>query len=53
VEHAAEINLQIFFGNRVGTLEIEPPLLAVGQDAPAQLPARYIVDAAEIIEDLV
>ena len=47
-----EIELEELFRHRARALMVEAPDRAVGKDAPAQLAARYVIDAAEIAEHL-
>jgi hypothetical protein len=51
-EHLAEIDFQEVLGDRTGTAEIEPPVPAVCQDAPAQPAVRNIVNTAQVAEHL-
>src|SRR5690349_3660453 len=53
MEYAAEIDFEVFLGDGIGALKIETPLHSIGQDAPAKLATRDIVDFPKLAENLV
>ena len=52
VENRSEIDLAELLRDRAGTLVVEPPPRAVGEDAPAESSGCEVIDATEVPEHL-
>jgi hypothetical protein len=52
IEHLPEIDLEKVLRDRQGALEVEPPVAAVGEDAPAQAAGGHVVHPAQVAQHL-
>ena len=52
IEHLSKIDFEEVLCDRQRTLEIEPPMASVGEDAPAQGASGHVVDPAQIAQHL-
>jgi hypothetical protein len=51
-ERLAEVDFQEVLGDGEGSAEIEPPMAAVGEDAPAEVAFRDVSDPTQVAEHL-